>query len=188
MDADLRRPTQATRFGVDPAVGVTQVLAGTPLSHRCGHRSGGPVHSAAGRIPPNPSELVGSRRMDGLLTTLVGSYMVVIDAPPLLPVTDAALLSVAADGAIVVVEAGKTHTEQLAYAARKLDQVSANLLGVVLNKVKTNEVGTAIYGYGYGSDISSSYYRSVDETKSRDRRDGTPRRAKRAAEPPAEAL
>ena len=185
VDADLRRPTQATRFGVDPAVGVTQVLAGTAALSQSlvGTDQKGLFLLPAGRIPPNPSELVGSRRMEGLITSLAASYMVVIDAPPLLPVTDAALLSVAADGAIVVVEAGKTRTEQLAYAARKLGQVNATLLGVVLNKVKTKEIGTAIYGYGYGSDSSSYYYRDGDETQIRDRR--APKRAKRTTTLPA---
>lgn len=78
--------------------------------------------------------------MKQLISPLSRSMMMVVDAPPLLPVTDAGLLFAAADGALVVVQAGKTRTEQLAHAAKKLEQVSGKLLGVVLNMVKRKDI------------------------------------------------
>lgn len=163
IDADLRRPVQAERLGVDGAVGLSQLLAGTaklseallPTDHL--HLSVLP----AGRIPPNPADMVGSSRMKSLIEHLSKAHMVIIDAPPLLPVTDAALLAAAADGAVVVVHSGKTRSEQLEVAAQKVRQVDANLLGIVLNKVAKKDLGEATFGYGYGS-YTSKYYRSEE--------------------------
>ena len=183
VDADLRLPVQATNFGEDPQVGLSQVLAGSvELEHALIRtQQEGLLLLPAGRIPPNPSELVGSRRMKELIATLSASHMVIVDAPPLLPVTDAVLLTVASDGAIVVVQSGKTRTEQLALAARKIGQVEGTLLGVVLNMVPKKDLGPANYGYGYGyGNTSSRYYRSADETMARDQPSKTPKRAKRA--------
>ena len=75
---------------------------------------------------------------------------IIIDAPPLLPVTDAALLSVQADGAIVVAAHGKTTKEQLVQAQDRLTQVDAELVGLILNMTPTRRRGSGGYGYGYG--------------------------------------
>jgi len=160
VDADLRRPVQGSQAGIDAVSGLTQVLAGAiPLEEALVPTDQeGLFLLPAGRIPPNPSELVGSKRMQGLVAALATSHIVIIDAPPLLPVTDAALLTVAADGALVVVETGQTRTEQLAHAVRKLQQVDGTLLGVVLNKVQKKDLGSAIYGYGYGYGTYTSHY------------------------------
>lgn len=150
VDADLRRPRVAKLFNVDGAIGLTQVLTGSLL---VGEALVQPSQVnlellPAGSIPPNPSELVGSKRMQNLITSLGESKMVVIDAPPLLPVTDAGLLSASADGALLVVQYGKTRKEQVALAARNLVNVNATLLGFVMNRVPKKDVGTAVYGYG----------------------------------------
>lgn len=167
VDADLRLPVQASHFGVDPQVGLTQVLAGSIELDQALVQTPqeGLWLLPAGRIPPNPSDLVGSRRMQELIATLSKTHMVIVDAPPLLPVTDAVLLTVASDGAMVVIQSGKTRTEQLALAARKIGQVDGTLLGVVLNQVEKKDLGAANYGYGYSGNPSSQYYRGADETK-----------------------
>src|SRR5690606_22382937 len=109
----------------------------------------------AGAIPPNPSELLGSHQMADLLKELSSRYdMVIIDAPPLLPVTDAAILSTAADGAILVAKQGSTKIEQVQDSTDALRQVNARVLGTVLNFVpmkKRKKYGYGYeYGYGYG--------------------------------------
>lgn len=158
VDADLRRPSQANRFGVDGTVGLTQVLAGSAqlMNAAVATSSDKLLLLPAGRIPPNPSELVGSDRMRDLIKHLSQNFTVIIDAPPLLPVTDPELLTVASDGAIMVVRAGKTRTEQVSHAARKLELVSGTLLGVVMNMVPRKDIGSVTYGYGY-SDRTPSY-------------------------------
>ncbi len=136
IDADLRRPMIATTFEVDGAVGLTQALAGDVDVREVIIDSGMPNLSLlpAGRIPPNPSELLGSLRMKQFVDELSVDYLVILDAPPLLPVTDAGLLSAFCDGALLVQAAGKTQIEQSQQCRRILDQVGSRLLGVVLNK------------------------------------------------------
>lgn len=160
IDGDLRRPTLATLFDVDGTVGLSQVLARTvPLADAL---MVGPHANlrllAAGRVPPNPSELVGSERMQGLIAELAATHVVIIDAPPLLAVTDAGLLTVASDGALLVIKSGATFKEQAALCRDTLDKVGGALLGTVLNLVAKKDIGSARYGYGYYSSHATEYY------------------------------
>lgn len=153
VDADLRKPRVAKTFDVDGDVGLTQVLTGSVLVAEALAETSQPnlVVLPAGRIPPNPSELVGSRRMQNLISSLGETRMVVIDAPPLLPVTDAGLLAASADGALLVVQHGRTLREQVALADRNLRNVNGTLLGFVLNRVPKKDAGLAVYGHTAGS-------------------------------------
>lgn len=153
IDADLRRPMIATTFEVDGAVGLTQALAGDVDVREVIIESGMANLSLlpAGRIPPNPSELLGSLRMKQFVDELSVDYLVILDAPPLLPVTDAGLLSAFCDGALLVQAAGKTQIEQSQQCRRILDQVGSRLLGVVLNKAPVKGAAAIAYGGGYGS-------------------------------------
>ena len=117
IDADLRRPTIAKKFKIDSKVGLTQVLAGqVELADAVRQFEDTQLFILpAGRIPPNPSELLGSDKMRQLITELSGEFTVIVDVPPVLPVTDAALLSTAVDGVVLV--ARKTWLkQQLTYA------------------------------------------------------------------------
>jgi len=184
VDADLRRPMQAKLFDVDGTVGLTQVLAGSADLADClvATQQENLLLLPAGRIPPNPAELVGSGRMQSLIAGLTTSFTVIIDAPPLLPVTDAELLTVASDGALLVVQIGKTRTEQVALATRKLEQVDGTLLGVVMNMVPKKELGSVVYGYGYGS-YSPQYYYGADQHGERRRGGGAAGRSRRRQQP-----
>lgn len=161
VDCDLRRPTQASSFGLDSSVGVSQVLAGDVALAEAVQDSGTPglLVLPAGRIPPNPSELLGSNAMSTLIKQLSSSHMVILDAPPVLAVTDGALLGAAADGTLLVARTGVTHRTQLEQCALMLEQAQARLLGVVLNASSKRSMGDAYdagqYGY-YG------YYSSVE--------------------------
>ena len=153
IDADLRRPMIATTFEIDGAVGLTQALAGDVNVREVIVDSGLANLSLlpAGRIPPNPSELLGSLRMKQFIDDLAHDYLVILDAPPLLPVTDAGLLSAFCDGALLVQAAGKTQIEQSQQCRRILDQVGSRLLGVVLNKAPVKGASAIAYGGGYGT-------------------------------------
>ena len=159
IDGDLRRPTVAKLFDVDGAVGLTQVLARDLDVEDV--LVAGPHENLqllpAGRIPPNPSELVGSERMHSLIAELSKTHMVIIDAPPLLAVTDASLLTIASDGALLLIKSGKTFKEQVALCRDTLDKVSGVLLGTVLNLVTKKDMGSAVYGYGYTSHAHHYY-------------------------------
>ncbi|MET3721629.1 polysaccharide biosynthesis tyrosine autokinase [Arthrobacter sp. UYEF21] len=156
VDGDLRRPTLVDVFNLVPGVGVTDVLTGTAeLADVLQPWGALPNLSVlgSGRIPPNPSELLGSRAMKNMLSELAENAIVLIDAPPLLPVTDAAVLSRVADGAIVVIRTGRSTQEQLAQSLGNLDKVKGRVLGAVLNYVPTR--GTDSYSY-YGTYTSEA--------------------------------
>lgn len=166
VDADLRRPAVAGIYDLDSSVGLTQVLAGTASVEDALQPTDKPglFVLTAGQIPPNPSELLGSQRMRQLLESLTDTYRVILDAPPLLPVTDAALLSASADGAVVVVAASDTRVEHVQRARHNLEAVGGRVLGGVLNRVNTRRINRIMYGdtqYGhgaYGTYAGEKYY------------------------------
>jgi receptor protein-tyrosine kinase len=151
VEGDLRRPKVAEYLRLEAAVGLTTVLIGKlPLNDAIQSTSNGKLDVlTSGATPPNPAELLKSSSMTNLITSLREEYdVVLIDAPPLLPVTDGALLSAQADGALLVVRHGKTTTDQVAIAIDRLDAVGAAPVGVVFNM--TPGKGGDAYGYGYG--------------------------------------
>jgi capsular exopolysaccharide synthesis family protein len=154
IDGDLRKPSIAETFGVPGDVGLTDVLIGrADIGDVVQHVSDLPNLAlvAAGRVPPNPSELLGTNAMQNLLKKLAEEFTVIIDAPPLLPVTDAAVLTAAADGALVVISAGKTLDTQLRDALRLVARVHGRTLGVVFNRVSKRDESSGFYGSYYGA-------------------------------------
>jgi capsular exopolysaccharide synthesis family protein len=153
IEGDLRRPRAASRMGYDDAIGVTSILVGkVKLEDALQHDDSTDLDFlAAGPIPPNPAELLQSNAMAELMARVRSDYdVVLIDAPPLLPVTDAALLARQADGAILVVKHGKITRDQVALSLQRLEQVDARLVGVVINMLPAKGRGGYGYGYGYG--------------------------------------
>jgi len=152
VEADMRRPRLSHYFGVEPGLpGLSDVLVGrAPLELPLLSVADGTLALLpAGSRPPNPSELLGSHAMLDLLQRLRGQCdLVIIDAPPLLPVTDAAILGARSDGTLLVTRAGKTTREQLQRARAALTVVDARVLGVVLNMVSAKAI-SGDYGYGY---------------------------------------
>ncbi|WP_345578990.1 CpsD/CapB family tyrosine-protein kinase [Tessaracoccus lubricantis] len=150
IDADFRRPQVGERLRLDSELGLSDVLTGRGslqdlvIDVAPGYLSVLP----AGTIPPNPSELLGSEAMGHLLSTVERQYdYVLLDAPPLLPVTDAVVLAAEAGGAVVVSRSGTVRRQQLAAALDVLESADATLLGVVLNDVPASHSDT--YGYYY---------------------------------------
>lgn len=162
VDADLRRPMQARIFHIDQEVGLTQVLAGEVNLDEALVPTDRKLLKVlpAGRIPPNPSELLGSKRMAAVLKALSADHLVLIDAPPLLPVTDAGLLTAGTDGALLVLRVGKTFKEQVRMSSKVLERVSGRLLGTVMNMANPREMGSVMYGYGYRAYRTDYYYKS----------------------------
>lgn len=153
IDGDLRRPVLADSFGLIEGLGLTDVLIGSVQFEEVAQQAGGLPNLlvlAAGRVPPNPSEMLGSKAMRRLLERLAEDYTVIVDAPPLLPVTDAAVLTASADGALVVVSAGQTLDTQLRDALTNLQAVQGHTLGVVLNRVSPRSTNAGYYSGSYG--------------------------------------
>ena len=141
VEADLRRPTLDDHFKVRGALGLTDVIVGRGEIDAAMQPVGinGLMLLPSGKLPPNPSELLGSDAMVHLLERLRDRFdVVIVNTPPLLPVTDAAVLSAHADGVLVIVRAGRTTRQQLALAMRALHAVGARVLGTVLNMAPTD--------------------------------------------------
>lgn len=155
VEGDLRRPKVAEYLGMEGSVGLTTVLIGrAELADVVQPWGNGHLHVLpAGQVPPNPSELLGSSAMEDLLRKLETTYdAVLIDAPPLLPVTDAAVLTKLADGAVLVIGSQKINRDQLAKALGNLESVDGRVLGVVLNFLPTKGPDAYnYYSYGYAS-------------------------------------
>lgn len=160
IDADLRRPVLGATFGFSDDVGLSDVLAGRARIEQVAHQvdeHGRLFVVAAGRTPPNPSEMVGSQRMQQLARTLADDMVVIIDSPPTLAVADAAVIASWADGAVLVVTAGRTTDDMLQRAVGNIAKTRGRLLGVVLNRVPLRGADSNYYGsqyggyYGYGA-------------------------------------
>ncbi len=139
IDADLRRPTQHQKFAVTSQWGLTDILLRDPADWP-GMTLACPVPDVvlipSGALPPNPAELLGSRKMQQLLEFLRGTYdLIIIDAPPVQPVTDALVLARQVDGVLWVAAYGITHPGALAWSKQQADRIGARSVGVVLNRV-----------------------------------------------------
>lgn len=153
VEGDLRRPRVSEYLSIEKSVGLTTVLVGRVALDSALQQAGTPGLDvlASGALPPNPSEILQTKAMTALIAELRHRYEVVlIDAPPLLPVTDASLLASISDGAILVVKHGSTGREQIRTATDRLQSVGARLLGTVLSMSPARELSRYGYGYGYG--------------------------------------
>ena len=138
VDADLRRPAQHELFGVTREPGLSDTLL-DPSAPPALRESGveGLRLLPAGSAPPNPAELLASETMEALVTWLANEADIVIfDAPPVVPVTDAAILGARTDGVLLVIQAGKTKRDQAARARTLLEQVGARLIGTALTNAR----------------------------------------------------
>jgi polysaccharide biosynthesis transport protein len=153
VEGDLRRPRLLEYLGMDGSVGLTDVLIGQArLGDVLQQFAETSVYVlGAGAIPPNPSELLGSASMIETLRELESRFdVVIIDTPPLLPVTDAAVLSTIAGGTVVVVGAGRVDRDHLSKSLQSLETVQARVLGLVLNMIPTKGTdGYYYYRQGY---------------------------------------
>ncbi len=162
VDLDLRRPRVHRVFGISNDVGVTLTVTGDLPLEEVVRETEVPNLDVltAGPLPPNPAELLHSDRFRKLIDKLRAKYdRVVIDSPPTLPVTDAAILSQVADGTILVVRGSKTPRNAVRQALRRLADVNGHLVGVVLNAVNLRD--TAYKGSYYYS-YDSGYYRRAE--------------------------
>jgi len=176
LDTDLRKPKVAEYLGIEGGVGLTDVLIGRARVGDVMLPWGGRSLFVlpAGKVPPNPSELLGSDQMATLLEVLERDFDVVLcDAPPLLPVTDAAILARATSGALLIIAAGKTTQHQLTGAAEALQTVGAKLAGFVMSMVPTRGADSyySAYGYGYGYGYGA-YTQEKPKGKAKKAKDG----------------
>lgn len=166
VDADLRRPVLHKTFGIPNNIGITTaLLAGDDVDLQA-YLQPTEIDNlmliTSGPIPPNPSELLGSQRMKNVIERLAQlADIVIFDTPPVLVVTDAAVLSRQSDGVLLIADAGGTREPALAHAVEELRKTGANILGVALNRLDSRSGGYYYYYY---------YYYYTDESGVRRRR------------------
>lgn len=165
VDADLRRPSVAGYCGIEGAVGLTSVLAGH-VSLEDAVQTWGHIHVlTAGSLPPNPRQIVNSNAMAELMGKMTSSYdFVVVDSPPLLPVTDSLALARITDGALLVVRFKLTRRQQFQSSVASLDAVKARAIGVVLNRVAQRKRDAE---YVYGNDPAKTPWEKLRTALSR---------------------
>lgn len=148
VDCDLRRPQLHEIFGLSNNVGLTTVILG--------HDAALPVQATdvanlqvmtSGPLPPNPADLLASKRMDDLLARLhEQADLVLLDSPPVIAVTDAAVLAAKVDGVLLVVNAGHTKREHAQRAKDLLAKVNARLVGAILQNAAIDNSAYGAYG------------------------------------------
>lgn len=148
VDCDLRRPSLHQIFDARPTPGFTDMMRDDALMSKPPLQETGVPNLwllPSGTIPPNPAELLASRRMSEVIAALQQhAEMILFDAPPVIAVTDAAVLASKVDAVLLVISAGKTKREHAKKAKTLLDKVNARLIGAVLNNVKGE---TSLYQY-----------------------------------------
>jgi capsular exopolysaccharide synthesis family protein len=177
IGADMRRPRIGELLGIEGGVGLSNLLAGQRELDEVLQEWGdsGLVVLPCGPIPPNPSELLGGPRMSEVLAACAERFdLVIIDTPPLRPVTDAAVVAANADGAILVFWHGHTKRNHLRAAVQALEAVNARVLGCVLNMKPLSRAERRGY---------SAYYETAARSRGRSWRPAKVRRppAARAA-------
>jgi non-specific protein-tyrosine kinase len=149
VDCDLRKPDLHRLFDLPNERGLTSLILtqeGVKPYLQRNEKTGLDVLTS-GPLPPNPAEILGSKRMEGIIRELrdAADY-VLFDVPPILSVTDAAVLARKVDGTILVLSAGKAKRDDAKRAKRTLEELSSHFLGVVVNNIKLDRNGGRLYG------------------------------------------
>ncbi|MGL4570206.1 MAG: CpsD/CapB family tyrosine-protein kinase [Clostridium sp.] len=150
IDCDLRKPSVHKKFRISNNKGLSDSIINNNKLKECIHKKGEYIHILpSGKVPPNPSEMLGSQAMDVLLEELCNEYdVIILDSPPVLAVTDAQILSTRSDGTLIVVRAEQTKKDAVIAAKGVLNKVNSNILGTVLNGGSKNKEN---YYYYYGN-------------------------------------
>jgi capsular exopolysaccharide synthesis family protein len=151
VDCDLRRPTVHKIFGLRNFEGMTDVLTGEREAHDVVQT---PLKNlnviTVGPLPPNPTELLSSRRFAGFLELVRESYdYVLVDAPPIGLVSDPTIVATQADGVLLVLNSQKARKKEVRQAVRSLEAVGARVLGTVINNARPPRGDYYRYGYSY---------------------------------------
>ncbi|MEW6571212.1 MAG: polysaccharide biosynthesis tyrosine autokinase [Nitrospirota bacterium] len=164
IDADLRRPKLHNAFQLDNSIGLSSFLSGNVDFDDANGRLIKPTSVkglsviTSGPVPPNPSELIGSLRMQDFINILQESFQfIIVDSPPVMGLPDALYLSKIVDGTIIVVQAGVTPRKALTEVKNVFGAINSKILGVILNGVKKSDFKYGSYNYYYSSYYSSYF-------------------------------
>ncbi len=166
VECDLRLPTLRKKINLPKTTGLSNLLAGINSENATLHKDVLIKNFdvvQAGDIPPNPSELLGSKQFGMLIDNLAENYdVVILDLPPVGEVSDALVASKVTDGIVVVVRQDYTQSSDLDYTLRQLQLVNAKIIGFVYNGASSR---AKKYGYGYGKKYKYGYASAANSKK-----------------------
>ena len=166
VECDLRLPTLRKKLNLPRSTGLSNILAGSNSEKATLHSDvliKGLDFVQAGDIPPNPSELLGSKALTNLIDTLADNYdVILLDLPPIGKVSDALVVSRCTDGLVIVVRNDYTNASELDYTLRQCELVDAKVLGFVYNG---SGAKSKKYKYGYGNKYAYGYSASHNSNK-----------------------
>ena len=138
IDCDLRKPSLHRKFNVSNEEGLTDVLVGTSKLNNVMKKIDDNLYLlTTGTLPPNPAEIIGSNTMENFLEQCKINFdYIILDTPPILPVTDSELLAIKADATVVVVRSEVSKSKHVSQAFKELEKVNANIIGTILNDVE----------------------------------------------------
>lgn len=138
IDCDLRKPSLHRKFNVSNEVGLTDVLVGTSELNKVMKKIDDNLYLlTTGTLPPNPAEIIGSNTMENFLDECKINFdYIILDTPPILPVTDSKLLAIKADATVLVVRSEISKSKHVSQAYKELEKVNANVIGTILNDVE----------------------------------------------------
>ena len=138
IDCDLRKPSLHRKFNVSNEVGLTDVLVGTSELNKVMKKIDDNLYLlTTGTLPPNPAEIIGSNTMENFLDECKINFdYIILDTPPILPVTDSKLLAIKADATVLVVRSEISKSKHVSQAFKELGKVNANVIGTILNDVE----------------------------------------------------
>ena len=152
LEGDLRNPSVHRMFNISNINGLTDILLNNKNFAECVHCTEVKnLHIlTCGAVPPNPSEILSSKKMKDFINELREYYdYIFIDTPPIGVVTDAGIISTYSDGCVFVVGSKQCDIEMAKIAKKRLEDVGANIIGAVLNKFETEGNGYNYYNYYY---------------------------------------
>ncbi len=140
IDCDLRKPSLHRKFNVSNDVGLTDVLVGTSELNKVMKKIDDNLYLlTTGTLPPNPAEIIGSNTMESFLEECKINFdYIILDTPPILPVTDSKLLAIKADATVLVVRSEISKLKHVSQAFKELGKVNANVIGTILNDVEVH--------------------------------------------------
>ena len=140
IDCDLRKPSLHRKFNVSNEVGLTDVLVGTSELNKVMKKIDDNLYLlTTGTLPPNPAEIIGTNTMENFLDECKINFdYIILDTPPILPVTDSKLLAIKADATVLVVRSEISKLKHVSQAFKELGKVNANVIGTILNDVEVH--------------------------------------------------
>ena len=167
VDVDLRKPSLHRALGVDNSFGLTNYLTGSTTIDDLFHTTASEnlYFAPSGPLPPNPAELLAGPRLPTFLSVASEHFdVVILDGPPVMGLADSPLLGSAVQGALVIAAAGETRAVALKAAVKRLQFTRTVIVGAVLSKFDSRNVGYG-YGYGYGYGSGEYEYYAYGETE-----------------------